>query len=62
MIEGMLLTAGITISYWINYGGLMLKSVYTEPTFVNPNAQEWLGLEPAKWHGASHLRCKLCSP
>lgn len=53
MIEGMLLIAGITISYWINYGRLTLKSVYTEPTFVNSNAQEWLGLEPAKWHGAS---------
>lgn len=22
MIEGMLITAGITLSYWINYGGL----------------------------------------
>lgn len=52
MIEGALITGGITFSYWVNYGGLKLFIFFSNKTHTLMIAEQVLhGLEKMRWHG-----------
>lgn len=61
MIEGALITGGITTSYWINYGSLG-RFLDVWMSLLTAETQDLLGSRTAKWHGDSPLRSRSYSP
>jgi MFS family permease len=60
MIEGMLIVAGICLSYWINYGAYFCRNLcaaLTDPS----GSQALLSWARQRWRGGSRLRSKFCS-
>jgi MFS family permease len=62
MIEGMLITAGITLSYWINYGRANMAHTCKKLRFLMTRKQDSHSSGKAKWPGGSRLPSKFFLP